>query len=134
MLITDSGDSKTRNEIPGYFRMRFLVVEDNDLVHGALSELVEQVGHSADCVNSKAEAIALLRPGSHRLVIADVRLPDGTGYDIAALARELGIKTILMSGHREELETMMINQAVHLAKPFDIEEFERIIQEQLGIL
>ena len=111
---------------------RVLIVEDFDLLYPLMSDLIEQAGHSADCVKTKAAATALLGPGSHSLVIADVRLPDGTGHEIAALANDFGIKAILMSGHPEELQTMTSNQVVHLAKPFQVEEFERIVAEQLG--
>jgi hypothetical protein len=59
-----------------------------------------------------------------------VLLPDGRGYALAERASALGIKTILMSGHPDEIETL--GRVMYLAKPFRIEEFKRIIAEQLS--
>jgi hypothetical protein len=57
--------------------------------------------------NTIGEALALLAPGSHQLVIADVLLPDGRGY---AVASALGIMTILMSGHPDKNETLKMGR------------------------
>ena len=78
------------------------------------------------------EALALLAPGSHRLVIADVLLPDGTGHTVAERAKELGIKAILMSGHPDEVHSLFISHVLHLAKPFSLDEFHRLIAEHIG--
>ena len=62
---------------------KVLLVEDHDLVHRFLCDVIKQAQHQADCVKTCVEALAALMPGSHCLAIVDVVLPDGTGYDIA---------------------------------------------------
>ena len=111
---------------------RVLLVEDHDAVHRLLCELIAEAGHQADCVKTQHEALALLAPGSHRLVIADVLLPDGTGHTVAERAKELGIKAILMSGHPDEVHSLFISHVLHLAKPFRLDEFHRLIAEHIG--
>ena len=111
---------------------RVLLVEDHDGVQGVLCNLIEETGHEAECVKTKQEALARLAPASHHLVIADVRLPDGLGHAVAERAAELGIKTVLMSGHPDELHSLGLSDVVDLANPFSIADFYHVIQGHLG--
>jgi len=111
---------------------RVLLVEDHDGVHGVLCNLIEETGHEAECVKTKQEALARLAPASHHLVIADVRLPDGLGHAVAERAAELGIKAVLMTGHPDELHSLGANDVVHLAKPFSMADFHKVIRGHLG--
>lgn len=96
-----------------------------------LCDVIQQAGHEADCVKTKAEALQLIAPGSHALVVANVMLPDGNGHDVAA-ANGAGIRTILMSGHADEIQAMIISNMVHLSKPFSLDDFERLLRENVS--
>ena len=111
---------------------RILLVEDHDQVHRLLCDVARQAGHTADCVKTKTQALALLRASRYALVIVDLRLPDGNGYEIVEAAAEVGTKSIVMSGHPDELQTLVLTDVVHLAKPFTIDEFESFIEQQLA--
>src|SRR5690242_19352660 len=111
---------------------RVLLVEDHDGVHRVLCSLIEETGHEAECVKTKQEALARLAPASHHLVIADVLLPDGLGHAVAKRAAELGIKTVLMSGHPDELHSLSVSKALHLAKPFGLADLYHVIRGHLG--
>jgi two-component system, cell cycle response regulator CpdR len=111
---------------------RILLVEDHDQLHRLLCDVIAHAGHEADCVKTQAEALELLAPASHHLVVADVILPDGNGHSIAERAADLGIKSILMSGHPDELQALAIQQVIHLAKPFAIREFEQVLEEHVN--
>ena len=96
---------------------RVLLVEDHDLVRRFLCDAIQQAGHEAECVGTKAEAEGALAPGSHDVVISNIRLPDGSGYDVAAKAGWLGIKTVLITGHPDEALALEVAQVTHLRKP-----------------
>jgi DNA-binding response OmpR family regulator len=102
-------------------------VEDHEELQRLLADIIRELGHKADCVNSSREAQLRLASGSYNLVIADICLPAGSGYLVAELAEALGIKTVLMSGHPDEMHQ------VHLTKPFGLAEFVRLIAEHLGV-
>ncbi len=102
------------------------------MLHRLLCDVIRDAGHEADCVKTKGEAEALLAPDSYALVIANVILPDGKGHDVAALADQLGINTVLMSGHPDEIQAMIFSNIVHLAKPFSIPEFEQLLRQRLS--
>ena len=110
---------------------RILLVEDHDQVNRLLCDVIRHAGHKANCVKTKAEALAALTASRYELVIADLRLPDGSGYEVVQAATELGAKSIIMSGHPDELQALRIKRVAHLAKPFSIDEFEKTISQHL---
>src|SRR5690349_2615191 len=109
-----------------------LFVEDHPDVHRFLCDRLLQAGHAADCVSTVAEAKEALGSKRYDLVITDVRLTDGSGHDIAAAASDLGIKTLLMSGHPDELQILTVSGVEHLVKPFRVSDFMDVISRRLG--
>src|SRR5690348_17726999 len=59
-----------------------LIVEDNDLVSGALRVLFEQTGRRVSVAGTVASAIALARQDRPDLMLVDLTLPDGSGLAI----------------------------------------------------
>jgi|SRR5579872_1444318 len=111
---------------------RVLIVEDNELVRETLCRLIRESGHRCHCVGTKADALHLLAPGSHALVIADVLLPDGRGNDVAERAEQLGIRAITMSGHPDEIQGFAGATRIHLVKPFGMQEFEQVLGDNVS--
>jgi two-component system OmpR family response regulator len=111
---------------------RVLLIEDYDLVRNILCDAIRETGHTANCLTTKAEAEAALAAGPYDLVICNIRLPDGSGVDIAAMAADRGISSVLMTGHPDEIQALLISGIAHLKKPFRLEEFTRLIEERLG--
>ncbi len=112
---------------------RLLLVEDNAGLQHFLRDLLRQEGHRADCVSTKAAAEAALQGSRYDLVIADVRLPDGSGHDIVALASASGVGTLLMSGHPDEITVLTVSGVDHLTKPFRVRDFIDALNRHLGI-
>ena len=59
-----------------------LIVEDNDLVSGALRVLFEQTGRRVSVAASVADAIAVASADRPDLMLIDLTLPDGNGLTI----------------------------------------------------
>ena len=114
------------------YMARVLVIEDHELVHRYLCEAVRTAGHRARCVRTKAEAEVELASGGIDLVVSDIRLPDGSGNDIALRAAGMGIKTILMTGHPDTIATLASKQIAHLRKPFRLGALIKLIEDHLG--
>jgi DNA-binding response OmpR family regulator len=112
---------------------RLLLVENHDPLRELLCETAQEAGCRADCVGTKRDALKLLLPKSHDFVVCNILLPDGNGHEVAAKARNFGIETLLMSGHPEELEALAVSGTAHLAKPFGLKDFSRILREHLPI-
>lgn len=111
---------------------RILLVEDYDLVRHILCDAIAESGHRAHCVITKEEAEASLAAGPYDLVICNIRLPDGSGIDVAGKAADRGIHTVLMTGHPDEIQALVISGIAHLKKPFRLDEFVQLIEDRLG--
>jgi len=67
---------------------RVLIIDDDPLTCEALSELVRNIGHSADSAGTKKEGLQKAMAGDYDVVFQDVRLPDGNGLDMVPQLKE----------------------------------------------
>lgn len=111
---------------------RVLIVEDYEIVRTTLGEAIRLAGHDVECVATKREAEDRLSPGSHELIICNVKLPDGSGDELAVKAGGLGMKTVLTTGHPDAIEAMTTAGTVYLQKPFRLEDLCKLIDDHLG--
>lgn len=69
-----------------------LIVEDNELVTGALRILFEQTGRRVTVAHSVAAAVQAGRDDPPDLLLLDLTLPDGDGLEVARALRDVGIQ------------------------------------------
>jgi DNA-binding NtrC family response regulator len=90
-------------------------------------------GHQVDVIGAMAEGKRLLETGSYDLVVADARLPDGTGLDLCDAAAEQGIKSIIITGYAFTLPAGVADRYDVLLKPIRpteiISAIERVLQD-----
>ena len=65
-----------------------LIVEDNDLVSGALRILFEQTGRRVSIAATVSEALSVARADRPDLMLVDLTLPDGDGFSILEVLRQ----------------------------------------------
>ena len=109
--------------------MRILFVEDNLNTGMAMKVLLELKGHSIDHVTTVKDAVAKLSSTEYNLLISDVTLPDGSGYDIVAHAT---VPAIALSGYTSGVDMDKAKQAgfkEYLTKPFKTEELLAAIEK-----
>lgn len=75
--------------------MRVLLVEDEDAIRSALLRALKSWGHEAEAAGSVEEARRLAGSFSPEALVSDLKLPDGSGLDLAG---SLGVPFVLMSG------------------------------------
>ncbi|WP_448501482.1 response regulator [Sphingomonas sp.] len=80
---------------------RILVIEDEPLVAFDTEHfLVEEGFEIVATVDRVADALAVLEAEQDlHLVLADVELADGSGVDVAKVARATGIEVLFVTGH-----------------------------------
>src|SRR5271163_1553984 len=78
----------------GAMMAHILLVEDDHQVSDLLREILEGAGHSIDCARTFAEAEARLA-SRYDLLICDVILPGGSGYQIAKKGEATGVRALL---------------------------------------
>ncbi|MDQ6685746.1 MAG: response regulator [Pseudomonadota bacterium] len=115
--------------------LRVFVVENHEDTRFLLCLLLEQSGHVVESASSMREALVLLSRSEHDVLISDVGLPDGSGWELMKrLEAELPkrIYAIAMSGFGMASDRDTSRAAGfrhHLVKPVDPSDLERLLEE-----
>ena len=108
--------------------IRILVVEDHEPTRTALTQLLTRRFYKVSTAATIAEARMLAATESFSLVVSDIGLPDGNGYDLMAeLQKSRGIKGIALTGYGMEQDMTRSREAgfvAHLTKPVSIQALE----------
>jgi DNA-binding response OmpR family regulator len=81
--LEPAADSSSQSRTPKAERVaHVLIVEDNDLVSGALRVLFEQTGRRVSIAATVADAISVASADRPDLMLIDLTLPDGNGLSI----------------------------------------------------
>jgi DNA-binding response OmpR family regulator len=70
--------------------MRVLLVEDEEGLVGPLTLVLQREGYAVDSAMTVADATVKLACTSYDIVLLDVNLPDGDGFELAASIRSTG--------------------------------------------
>jgi PAS domain S-box-containing protein len=110
----------------GTVLVSILLVEDHAATRLALERLLTRRNYHVCMAASVEEALDLLARESVQLLISDIGLPDGTGYEIMAAARRKNgaVKGIALTGYGTEEDVQKSQAAgfaLHLTKPVTIQ-------------
>jgi DNA-binding NtrC family response regulator len=111
---------------------RILLVEDEYNVRVLLEHVLIDAGYEVDSAATVAEAKSLLDSVRYDLVLADGRLPDGTGMMLADQAEESGIKALIITGYAFQLADEELGRYDFLMKPVRPAELIQAIERTLG--
>jgi two-component system, NtrC family, response regulator HydG len=110
--------------------VKILFVEDNVNAARAAKVMLELRGYAADIAESVARAKDRLSTNSYDLLISDIRLPDGTGYDLLAHSPRPS-RAIALSGFTspaDRTDALSKGFAEFVTKPFRSEELIAAIE------
>lgn len=101
----------------------FLVEDDLSLING-LSFAVKKQGYLLDVAHTSSEAERLWENGKYDLVVLDVSLPDGSGFDICRSIRQTSkVPIMFLTAMDEETDIIMgldIGGDDYITKPFKL--------------
>jgi PAS domain S-box-containing protein len=112
---------------------RVLVVDDNPDAAESLADLLRMLGHSVEVAYDGPMAIERARANPPDVVLCDIGLPGMSGYDVAQALRATAaerMRLIALSGYAQPEDVKHAIEAgfdVHVAKPCDPEEIERLL-------
>src|SRR6516162_8430860 len=114
-------------------RLRILLVEDHQDTRRALSRLLTHFGHNVVTADNVESAINVIGSNNIDVVLCDIGLPDGSGYEVAARARtNEHIKTIALTGFGTEQDVQRSKEAgfdFHLVKPINFQELKTALEQ-----
>jgi DNA-binding response OmpR family regulator len=104
-----------------------LVIEDDPAVARSLQDGLGRDGYAVTWKSTGADGIAFAQTGRPRLIILDVRLPDGSGFDFCRRIRQLGLRQpiLLLTVQRDEIDKVLgleMGADDYLTKPYSLRE------------
>ena len=116
--------------------LRIFVVENDEDTRRFFVLWLERKGHEVDAAASIAESLDKLRGNAFDVLIADIGLPDGTGWELLPRLRAQGIDAppyaIAMSGFGRTDDLRKSQDAGyrhHLVKPLDVARLASLLDE-----
>ncbi len=117
-------------------RSRILLVEDHQDTARLMKRLLGSLGHDVKIAGTVALALETADAYTFDLVISDLGLPDGNGYELMReLLKKHSMVGIALSGYGMEEDVKQGKDAgfvAHLTKPINMDQLEVTIQRILG--
>jgi PAS domain S-box-containing protein len=130
-----AGEAWTDSASPkhGSKRLRILLVEDHRDTRHALSRLLTHFGHQTSVANTIQSALEMLASRRFDVVLCDIGLPDGSGYEVISKAKRKGpIKAVAITGFGTDEDIRRSKEAgfdFHLIKPIDLDELQGVLDQ-----
>ena len=115
---------------------QILVIEDDPSVSESLQAGLLRENFAVTCKSSGAEGIAYIQKSVPHLVLLDIRLPDGSGFDFCRQMRQMGFHQpiIMLTARSEEVDKVLgleMGADDYVTKPFGLRELVSRIRAQL---
>ena len=115
--------------------LRILVVEDHRDTRQVLSRLLTHFGHEISIADSTMKALEIIESKEFDVVLSDIGLPDGSGYDIISQAKlKQPLTGVALTGFDKAEDIRRSKEAgfdFHLTKPIDFHELRSVL-DQVG--
>jgi CheY-like chemotaxis protein len=113
--------------------LRILVIENHADTLQSLKLYLEESGHQVSTAMTIAQARALLEAKECDVLICDIGLPDGNGWELyESIKQQRPIFAVAMSGFGQNADSARSRTAgfrYHLLKPFRAAEIDKILSE-----
>jgi len=114
-----------------------LVVDDEADLISTYERILRRAGYHVLTAGTRGAALAALGSQPLRLVVADIRLPDGDGLDVVRAARTTSTPppVIVVTGYASKAsrrDALDAGAAAYLAKPFSISQLMGAVESVLG--
>lgn len=105
---------------------KILIIDDDSDLSFIISEMLESYGYNVTCAESCEEAFRLLSSGSFALILLDINLPDGTGFEVCSELRRISNTPVIFASARtsedDRINGFDIGGDDYLPKPYSMKE------------
>jgi len=113
-----------------------LIVDDEAGIVEMLSIVFRNEGYRVTTARSCTEGLAQLEAGRPDLVLTDVKMPDGSGFEILKRSRELApsVPVVMITAYtttKTAIEALKAGAYDYISKPFDVEEMKHVVARAL---
>ena len=111
---------------------RVLVVDDDDIIRGFVSEALEDEGYDIRTAANGRHALNVLRDWKPDLIVLDLMMPEMDGWTFRAEQRKLpdaaDVPVVVLSAVRDvRAQAAALEAASVLGKPFELDELLRTV-------
>jgi DNA-binding response OmpR family regulator len=115
---------------------RILVIEDDPAIGQSLLDGFKQHGFQAHLCKTGSGGVEFTQKHSPHLIVLDIRLPDGSGFDVCRRMRQLGLHQpiIMLTAQHDELDKVLgleMGADDYMTKPFRLRELVSRVRAQL---
>jgi len=112
------------------------MIEDDPAVAQSLQDGLSRAGFEVIWKSSGTEGVIFAQQGAVHLILLDVRLPDGSGFDFCRQMRQKGLHApiIILTAQHEALDKVLgleLGADDYVTKPYDLRELISRIRSQL---
>ena len=115
---------------------KILVVEDDPAIGQSLLDGLKQHGFIPEVCKTGTSGVEFAEQRTPHLILLDVRLPDGSGFDFCRQMRQLGLRqpVIMLTAQHDEVDKILgleIGADDYMTTPFSMRELVSRIRAQL---
>lgn len=113
-----------------------LLIEDDPAIGASLLDGLHQHGFASEWRKTGASGVDYARQHTPHLILLDIRLPDGSGFDFCRQMRAQGLRQpiIMLTAQQDELDKVLgleIGADDYVTKPFSLRELVSRIRAQM---
>ncbi|MCG8429272.1 MAG: sigma-54 dependent transcriptional regulator [Chromatiales bacterium] len=111
---------------------KILIIEDEEVIRGAVSRLLNRKGYEVSEAGSVEEADSNFTLSSFNLILTDIRLPGAPGTEVIKKAQ--GVPVLVMTSYasvRSAVDSIKQGAVDYIAKPFDHDELLLLVERTL---
>ena len=115
---------------------RILLIEDDPAIGQGLMDGFRHHGFEPHLCATGSSGVEFAKKHSPHLIVLDIRLPDGSGFDFCRQMRQMGIKQpiIMLTAQQEEMDKVLgleMGADDYVTKPFSLRELVSRVRAQL---
>jgi DNA-binding response OmpR family regulator len=115
---------------------RILLIEDDPAIGQSLMDGFKHHGFEPSLCKTGGRGVESAKRNSPHLIVLDIRLPDGSGFDFCRQMRQQGIKQpiIMLTAQHDEMDKVLgleMGADDYVTKPFSLRELVSRVRAQL---
>jgi len=115
---------------------RVLVIEDDPAIGQSLMDGFRTHGFTPNLCTTGRQGIEFVKTYAPHLIVLDIRLPDGSGFDVCRQLRQLGHRQpiLMLTAQHDELDKVLgleMGADDYMTKPFSLRELVSRVRAQL---
>jgi DNA-binding response OmpR family regulator len=115
---------------------KILLIEDDPAVARSLQDGLQRHGFQVDWKDTGSAGVLHARSHNPHLILLDVRLPDGSGFDFCKQIRQLGLRQplVMLTVQNDEVDKVLgleMGADDYVTKPFSLRELISRLRAQL---